>query len=223
MIESAPPPPPSSPEHTQGGDISIHSDGSRPVGLSCISFDLTASNEKKLGYLTGNKSRHLDGIRVGSCLNTWPLEEGQKYELVLIWSRELCELCWASERRGEAGRGRNRHKWSNYLRMRSLFGSISSRLWLREAQLAKQHNWLCYLIAEPASLCKDFFFFFRGVLSILSAGCFSHHSLYLFSDNESIVFAVWKIDGFIRLCVLNVYHMMCAHALSEHGPEAAGR
>lgn len=100
MIESAPPPPPSSPEHTQGGDISIHSDGSRPVGLSCISFDLTASNEKKLGYLTGNKSRHLDGIRVGSCLNTWPLEEGQKYELVLIWSRELCELCWASEERG---------------------------------------------------------------------------------------------------------------------------
>lgn len=52
-----------------------------------------------------------------------------KYVLVLIWSRELYELCSA-----QRGRGGNRHKWSNYLRMRSLFGSISSRLWPREAQ-----------------------------------------------------------------------------------------
>lgn len=78
-------------------------------------------------------------------------------------------------------------------------------------------------LSPPRCARTFFFFFFKGILSILSAGCFSHHSLYLFSDNESIIFAVWKIDGFIRLCVLNVYHMMCAHALSEHGSEAAGR
>lgn len=147
-----------------GGVLSIHCDGSRPVGLSYISFDLTASNEKKLGYLTGNKSLAFRWNQTGSRLNTWPLEEGQKYELVLIWSRELCELCWAWGRaaggEGKGMGGRNRHKWSNYLRMRSLFGSISSRLWLREAQPAKQHNWLCYLIAESTSLCKDIFFFF---------------------------------------------------------------
>lgn len=101
-----------------------------------------------------------------------------------------------------------------------LFTPMAQRGSARQAaQLAVlSHRWARLVVQG-----HFFFLFFRGVLSILSAGCFSHHSLYLFSNNESLIFAVWKIDGFIRLRVLNVYHAMCAHALSEHGSEAAGR
>lgn len=60
---------------------------------------------------------------------TWPLEEnkictGSYFVPRTVWA----VFCW-----GKRGRG-NRHKWSNYLGMRSLFGSISSRLWPRETQ-----------------------------------------------------------------------------------------
>lgn len=69
-------------------------------------------------------------MTAADCLMT-PALNRTKYVLVLIWSWELCALC--STGLG-AGAGGGRHKWSNYFRMRSLFGSISSRLWPRETQ-----------------------------------------------------------------------------------------
>lgn len=52
------------------------------------------------------------------------LQAEQKNALLLILSQELCELCSAEG--GEGGEAAT----SNYLDMRSLFGSIASRLWL---------------------------------------------------------------------------------------------
>lgn len=177
-----------------GGVLSIHYDGSRPVGLSYISFDLTASNEKKLGYLTGNKSLAFRWNQTGSRLNTWPLEEGQKYELVLIWSRELCELCWAWGGQRE-GRGR---EWGG--------GTATSEaiIWGWDHCLAPSlHAYGSERLSQPSSTtgcvisslspprcARTFFFFFfkRGILSILSAGCFGHHRLYLFDNNKKHIF-----------------------------------
>lgn len=169
------------------------------------------------GYLKSNPLRCLDEIRVEAAWHM-TLRGRRKYVLVLIWSQELYKLC--SSHRGE-GSG-NRHKWSNYLRMRSLFGSISSRLWLREAQPAKQHNWLCYLIAESASLCKDIF-----------QGSFVHFVRRLTPSSEPFsaqrptvqvigrsfpVFKkkIKKIKYFGRVSRMN--HMMNAHV--EHGSGA---
>lgn len=58
--------------------------------------------------------------------NSWPSEEGQNTCWFLVGS-ENCVSCV------RLGGGGVRHKWSNYLRMRSLFGSIPSRLWPTEA------------------------------------------------------------------------------------------
>lgn len=71
-----------------------------------------------------------------------------KYVLVLIWSRELCS----------AQRGRRQSTtseaiiwgWDHCLAL-SLCGCMAHR------GLAKQHNWLCYLIYASVSLCKDIF------------------------------------------------------------------
>ncbi len=84
-------------------------------------------HEKELAwvYLKSNKLHWWN--QNGSCLPHDPPRR-TKYVLVLILSPRTV---WAVFGWGKRGR-RNRHKWSNYLGMRSLFGSISSRLWPRE-------------------------------------------------------------------------------------------
>lgn len=66
----------------------------------------------------------------GSCLSHDPPSEENK---ICTGSYFVPRTVWAVFGWGKRGRG-NRHKWSNYLGMRSLFGSISSRLWPRETQ-----------------------------------------------------------------------------------------
>ena len=133
-----------------------------PLLKLSLSAFLISSNEKKpeWAYLKGNELRCWDGIRLEAACRT----RRTKYALVPIWSRELCELCSAEGRRErEGGReGGNRHKWSNYLGMRSLFGSISSRLWPRETQPSRTTACVISSLRPPRRTRTFFRGFGRG-------------------------------------------------------------
>ena len=91
----------------------------------------------------------------GSCLSRDPPMR-TKYVLVLILSQELCELCSAEG--GEGGEAAT----SNYLGMRSLFGSISSRLWLKETQPSSTTGCVISLLRPPQRTWTFFCKFGRG-------------------------------------------------------------
>lgn len=108
-------------------------------------------NEKKLEwvYVKSNKLRCWDEIRLeAACRVTLGGEENTGSYFVPRTVRAVFN--W-----GKRGRG-NRHKWSNYLGMRSLFGSISSRLWPREAQPSSTTG--CVISSlRPPRLYEDIF------------------------------------------------------------------
>lgn len=88
-----------------------------------------------------------------------------EWELPVAWPSEESKICpgsyfvprtvWAVFGWGKRGRG-NRHKWSNYFGMRSLFGSISSRLWPREAQPSSTTG--CVISSLRPPRCTGTFF-----------------------------------------------------------------
>lgn len=106
-----------------------------------------------------------------------------KYVLVLIWSRELCELC-------SAQRGRRQSttseaiiwRWDHCLAL-SLCGCMAHR------GLAKQHNWLCYLISAFVSLCKDIFQSLAVGHSVRQLDLSSGH---LLSNHQWDSFQTWQ-------------------------------
>lgn len=119
--------------------------------------NLSSSHEKKLARV------YLKRQQVALMKSEW--------ELPVAWPSEEDKVCAGSYfvprtvravfGWGEGGRG-NRHKWSNYLGMRSLFGSISSRLWPREAQPSS--TTACVISSPRPPRCTRTFFseFGRG-------------------------------------------------------------
>lgn len=91
----------------------------------------------------------------GSCLSHDPLTR-TKNALVLILSQELYELCSAEGREG------GETATSNYLGMRSLFGSISSRLWPRETQPSSTTGCVISSLRPPQCTRTFFSGFGRG-------------------------------------------------------------
>lgn len=86
-----------------------------------------------------------------SCLSHDPLRKNK----ICTGSYFVSRTVWAVFSWGKRGRG-NRHKWSNYLGMRSLFGSISSRLWPSEAQPSSTTG--CVISSlRPARCTRTFF------------------------------------------------------------------
>lgn len=102
-------------------------------------------------FLTSNKSRCWDEIRVEAVWRM-TLRGRTKYVLVLIWSRELYELC-------SARRGRGRPPQVKQLFEDEIIVWLHLFTPMAQRGSAKQHNWLCYLIAASTSLCKDIFQF----------------------------------------------------------------
>lgn len=102
-------------------------------------------------FLTSNKSRCWDEISVEAVWRM-TLRGRTKYVLVLIWSRELYELCSAQRGRGRPPQVKQLFE-DEIIVWLHLFTPMAQR------GSAKQHNWLCYLIAASTSLCKDIFQF----------------------------------------------------------------
>lgn len=87
----------------------------------------------------------------GKLPDSWPSEEGQNMYWFLFGPQNCVSCVCLSE-----GGGWKRHKWSNYLRMRSLFGSISSRLWPSEAQPSSTTG--CVISSPRPTPCARTFF-----------------------------------------------------------------
>lgn len=101
-----------------------------------------------------------------------------KYVLVLIWSRELYELCSAQRGRGGGKPPQVKQLFEDEIIVwLHLFTPMAQR------GSAKQHNWLCYLIAASASLCEDIF------SESLAGGHFvrqlCHQAFFLLSNHPS--------------------------------------
>lgn len=127
-----------------------------------------------------------------------PCEENK----ICTGSYLVTRTVWAVFGWGKSGR-RNRHKWSNYFGMRSLFGSISSRLWPRETQPSSKTG--CVISSlHPPQWTRTFFCEFGRGTFCPQVGYVINHPRYrpvTVSSNRKFISGV-SVEGSMRCMYL---------------------